>query len=51
MEGHHAAARSARKVFAHAERAGDESTIDLLTQRLQVHEKTAWMLRSTLAAQ
>lgn len=49
MEGHHAAARSARQVFPHAERAGDEATVDLLTQRLQVHEKTAWMLRSTIA--
>ena len=45
-------ARSGRahraQVFPAAEKAGDESTADLLTQRLQVHEKTAWMLRSLL---
>ncbi|MGI9644748.1 MAG: Dps family protein [Ilumatobacteraceae bacterium] len=39
----------ARTAFAAAEGAGDQSTADLLTQRLQVHEKTAWMLRSMLA--
>jgi starvation-inducible DNA-binding protein len=49
VEGHEAAARTARGVFAKAEKGGDESTVDLLTQRLQVHEKTAWMLRSLLA--
>jgi starvation-inducible DNA-binding protein len=37
-----------REVFPGAEKAGDEATVDLLTQRLQVHEKTAWMLRSLL---
>jgi len=31
-----------------AEQASDEATVDLLTQRMQVHEKTAWMLRSLL---
>jgi len=46
--GHEAVARTARKVFPAAEKGGDESTADLLTQRLQVHEKTAWMLRSVL---
>jgi starvation-inducible DNA-binding protein len=46
--GHEAVARTARAVFPVAENAGDESTCDLLTQRLQVHEKTAWMLRSLL---
>jgi starvation-inducible DNA-binding protein len=40
--------RTARSVFPAAERAGDEATADLLTQRLQIHEKTAWMLRSML---
>lgn len=50
MEGHQAAASSARRVFPLAERANDEATVDLLTQRLQVHEKTAWMLRSTIAS-
>ena len=43
------ATRTARSVFPLAEKASDEPTADLLTQRLQVHEKTAWMLRSLLA--
>jgi starvation-inducible DNA-binding protein len=38
--------RTARSVFPLAERTNDQATADLLTQRLQVHEKTAWMLRS-----
>jgi starvation-inducible DNA-binding protein len=46
--GQETVARTAREVFPAAEAAGDESTADLLTQRLQVHEKTAWMLRSLL---
>ncbi len=46
--GHEAVARTAREVFPIAERASDEPTADLLTQRMQVHEKTAWMLRSML---
>jgi len=45
-----AVVRTARSVFPSAERAGDEATADLLTQRLQIHEKTAWMLRSMLEA-
>lgn len=49
VEGHEAVARTAREVFPVAEAANDEPTADLLTQRLQVHEKTAWMLRSLLA--
>ena len=49
VKGHEAAARTARAIFPLGERGGDESTVDLLTQRLQVHEKTAWMLRSMLA--
>jgi len=48
VKGHEAVARTARGVFPAAEKASDESTADLLTQRLQVHEKTAWMLRSLL---
>lgn len=48
LHGHEAVAKTARNVFPMAEAGGDESTIDLLTQRLQVHEKTAWMLRSLL---
>ena len=49
VEGQEAVARTARKVFPAADKAGDEPTADLLTQRMQVHEKTAWMLRSMLA--
>jgi starvation-inducible DNA-binding protein len=41
--------RTARSVFPVVERADDAPTMDLLTQRMQVHEKTAWMLRSLLA--
>ena len=48
VTGHEAVARTAREAFPAAEKASDESTCDLLTQRLQVHEKTAWMLRSLL---
>jgi starvation-inducible DNA-binding protein len=48
VAGHEAVVRTARGVFPLAEKAGDEATADLLTQRLQLHEKTAWMLRSLL---
>ncbi len=48
VEGHETVARTAREVFKAAEGAGDQPTCDLLTQRMQVHEKTAWMLRSLL---
>ncbi len=48
VAGHEAVTRTARATFPAAEKGGDESTVDLLTQRLQVHEKTAWMLRSLL---
>ncbi len=48
VRGHESVARTARSVFPVVERASDEPTADLLTQRLQVHEKTAWMLRSLL---
>ncbi len=41
-------ARTAREVFPLADAANDEPTADLLTQRMQIHEKTAWMLRSML---
>lgn len=40
--------RTAREVFPFADTASDEPTADLLTQRMQIHEKTAWMLRSML---
>ena len=49
VEGHEATARTARSVIEVAEKANDAPTADLLTERLQVHEKTAWMLRSLLA--
>jgi len=48
VEGHEAVARTARAVFPLADKASDEPTADLLTQRLAVHEQTAWMLRSLL---
>lgn len=48
VEGQEAVARTARKVFAIADKADDQPTADVLTQRLQVHEKNAWMLRSLL---
>jgi starvation-inducible DNA-binding protein len=48
VEGHETAARTARQAFKLAEDANDQSTCELLTQRMQVHEKTAWMLRSLL---
>ena len=48
VAGQEAVARTARSVFPLVEQAHDEATADLLTQRLQVHEKTAWMLRSLL---
>jgi starvation-inducible DNA-binding protein len=42
-------AKTAREVFPLAEQANDQASADLLTERMQVHEKTAWMLRSLLA--
>ena len=48
VQGHEAVARTARELFAVVDKAGDEPTADLLTQRLTVHEQTAWMLRSIL---
>ncbi len=49
VEGHETTARTARTAIVTAENANDAPTADLLTERLQVHEKTAWMLRSLLA--
>lgn len=49
MQGHEALARTARALFPLVDKAGDEPSADLLTQRLTVHEQTAWMLRSLLA--
>jgi starvation-inducible DNA-binding protein len=48
VDGQEAVVRTARSIFPLAEAAGDEATTDLLTQRIQIHEKTAWMLRSLL---
>ncbi|HZY17045.1 MAG TPA: Dps family protein [Ramlibacter sp.] len=48
VKGHEAVARTARELVPVADKAGDEPTLDLLTQRLDFHEKTAWMLRSML---
>jgi starvation-inducible DNA-binding protein len=48
VEGHEAVARTARAAFVVADEANDQPTCDLLTQRMQLHEKTAWMLRSLL---
>jgi starvation-inducible DNA-binding protein len=48
LGGHEAVARTTRGVFPIAESASDQVTMDLLTQRMQVHEKTAWMLRSLI---
>ena len=48
VKGHEAVAKTARTVLAAADAADDQPTADLMTQRLQIHEKTAWMLRSLL---
>jgi starvation-inducible DNA-binding protein len=48
VEGQEAVVRTARSVLPVAEKADDQPTVDLLTQRLQTHEKAAWMLRSLL---
>jgi len=48
VKGQEAVVRTARAVFPAAEAANDEPTCDLLTQRMQIHEKNAWMLRSML---
>jgi len=48
IQGHEAVIKTARAIFEAAEKAKDQTTMDLLTQRLEIHEKTAWMLRSLL---
>ncbi|MCO8043501.1 DNA starvation/stationary phase protection protein [Acinetobacter bohemicus] len=48
MTAHETTARTARELFSVVDEVNDQPTADLLTQRLDVHEKTAWMLRSTL---
>ncbi len=49
VHGHEAVIRIARETSAKAAAAGDDGTADMLTGRLEVHEKTAWMLRSLIA--
>jgi len=48
LECYEAVTRTARKAFPAVEKAGDQPTMDLLTQRMEVHEKTVWMLRRLL---
>lgn len=48
VEAQESVVRTARSVFPAVEKAADEASADLLTQRIQLHEKTAWMLRSLL---
>ena len=48
IDGQEAIVKTAREVLPVAEKADDQPTLDLLTQRMQVHEKNAWMLRSLL---
>lgn len=48
VEGQEAVVKTARSIFPRVEKAGDEVSADLLTQRMQLHEKNAWMLRSLL---
>ncbi|MGA8010472.1 MAG: Dps family protein [Thiomonas sp.] len=50
VKGHEAVAKTARAVFTVADDVNDQPTADLMTQRLDIHEKTAWMLRSLLEA-
>ncbi len=50
VEGQEVVVRTARAIISVADAAHDEPTADLLTQRMQVHEKNAWMLRSLLGA-
>lgn len=50
VEGQEAVVRTARSIFPIVEQANDEPTAELLTQRMQLHEKNAWMLRSLLEA-
>ena len=48
VQGQETVVRTARSLFPVVDQANDEATADLLTQRIQLHEKTAWMLRSLL---
>ena len=51
VAGQETVVRTARKLFPVVDEAHDEPTADLLTQRMQIHEKTAWMLRSLIDEQ
>jgi starvation-inducible DNA-binding protein len=48
VKGQEAVVKTARSVAPLADKVSDEPTLDLLTQRMQIHEKNAWMLRSLL---
>lgn len=48
VDGNEAVIRTARKILPDADAGNDQATLDLLTQRINIHEKTAWMLRSML---
>ena len=50
VQGQEAVVKTARSIFPAVESANDEPSADLLTQRMQIHEKNAWMLRSLLEA-
>ena len=49
LDGHETVAKTAKETLEVADAADDEVTVDLMVQRIAVHDKTAWMLRSTLA--
>jgi starvation-inducible DNA-binding protein len=49
VKGQEAIAKTARSIVPVADKASDEPTLDLLTQRMQIHEKNAWMLRSLIS--
>jgi starvation-inducible DNA-binding protein len=49
LSGHETVAASSKAALEAAEKAGDEVSADIMVQRITVHDKTAWMLRSTLA--
>ena len=51
IKSHETLIKTAREVLKLAEKANDQVTLDLLTQRLQIHEKTVWMLRSLVLVQ
>lgn len=48
LHDHQTLSRNLSRLFQQAEQAEDEATVDLITERMRVHEKTAWMIRSTL---